>query len=86
MLFNKNKFGYKTGQVLFFVSLLRGAAQDWIQPYLQDYLANKHRTGLITNAIREDTKSMFRSIVGFSAAIRQVFGDIEEKHTALRGL
>jgi hypothetical protein len=65
---------------------LRGAAFNWISPFMKDYMANKTSIGQITIIIKTETKMIFRDTIGFRTAITKVFGDIEEERIAEKNL
>jgi hypothetical protein len=86
MMFKAKKFHSETEQVLFIVSLLRGAAYNWISPFLIDFLKNKTGEGRCSKDMKKETLRYFMTMKGFGEGINQVFGDIEEEKTAERGL
>jgi hypothetical protein len=86
MMFNSKKFQHETEQVLFIVSLLRGAAYNWVSPFLVDFLKNKTSEGRCSKNMKKETIQYFQTMKGFGDGINQVFGDIEEERTAERGL
>jgi hypothetical protein len=86
MHFNGYKFKNETEQVLFIVTLLKGAAYNWISPFLLDFTATKTSNGLVSNRAKRETQRYFLTTQGFGEGIRQVFGDIEQERTAERGL
>jgi hypothetical protein len=86
MVFNQKKFHAETEQVLFIITILRGAAFNWISPFLINYMRNKNAKGKVTTVCKKETQKYFHTIAGFGKGINQVFGDIEEERTAERGL
>jgi reverse transcriptase-like protein/uncharacterized protein DUF4939/aspartyl protease len=86
MAFNRHRFLFETGQVLFIITLLRGAAFDWISPFLMDCAANETLEGRVSTVCKKETRKLFMTVGGFGEGIRQVFGDIEEERSAERSL
>lgn len=86
MILNQDKFAHDTTKVLFMCTFLRGSALDCIQPHLEDFVANKHSTGVVTKQMKENTKVVFQTLSGFYEAMGQVFGDIESGRNAVRNL
>jgi hypothetical protein len=84
--FNHDKFKNETQRILWIVTMLRGAAFNWISPFLIDYTKHRNKQGECTTAMRKDTITYFHTMEGFGNGIRQVFGDIEEEATAERDL
>jgi len=62
--------------------LLRGAAFNWISPFLIDFMANKVLNNTYTNNIKKETITYFHTMAGFGKGIQWVFRDIEEVRTA----
>ena len=46
--FNRYKFKNKTEQVLFIITLLKGAVYNWISHFLLDFTVTKTREGLVS--------------------------------------
>jgi hypothetical protein len=55
MHFNGHKFKNETEQVLFIVTLLKGAAYNWISPFLLDFTATKTKDGLVSRGAKKET-------------------------------
>ncbi len=53
--FNRYKFKNKTEQVLFIITLLKGAAYNWISPFLLDFIATKTSNRLVSNKAKRET-------------------------------
>lgn len=86
MFFNKEKFKSELEQTMWMSTLLRGAAFNWIGPFLADYMKHKNADGKCTTAMRKETVSQFQTMSGFGQGIRRVFGDIDEERTSERSL
>lgn len=82
MVFNAKQFANETQQVLWVITLLKGAAFDWISPFLMDFMANKALDNTCTNDMKKETIAYFHTMAGFGKGIQRVFGDIEEIRTA----
>src|SRR4029077_14117146 len=65
-------------RIKFVGTYLEGAAYDWFEPYLRDYLEN--------DEIRDETSGMFQSYTSFVKRLQAVFGDPEAERTAERQL
>ncbi len=69
MMFNSKKFQHETEQVLFIVSLLRGAAYNWVSPFLVDFLKNKTSEGRCSKNMKKETIQYFQTMKGFGDGI-----------------
>jgi len=73
---NPVKYQKAATQVLFASMHLKGAAQDWFQPILKEYIE--------TSDPDKDVKMMFGYFAKFEEGIKQVFGTINEERAASR--
>jgi hypothetical protein len=73
------KYGSATSKVLFASMHLKGAAYEWFEPTLRDYL----ETNDVENR-EQNTVNIFGSFANFELAITQVFGTINEERAAAR--
>jgi hypothetical protein len=82
---NPDKFKNKTrNKILFAVSYLRGKAQEWVQPHLEDYLDAADAASM-----KESTKAVLGLESAFFAAIEETFAcgsDVLEAERDLRAL
>ena len=85
-MFNAHLFDSHVKKVVWCCSFLRGAAFNWISPFMKDYMANKTSIGQITVPMKIEIKMIFRDTTGFGTAITKVFGDIEEERMAEKNL
>lgn len=85
--FNKGRFRSQTEQVLWAVTLLEGKAMNWIEGFLDDYLANSDDEGVMNERKAEDTTiKIFGSWDGFLSEIRANFGVMDERREAERAI
>lgn len=82
--FNSAKYGSEVDKVLWIITLLRGAAFDWIEPFLTDYMDHRGDTATLKTNMTLETRDTLRSVTEFKAKIGRVFGDIDEERTAVR--
>jgi len=78
--FNILQFPADDRKVLWVTSLLSGAAFNWVETYLTDYLENAARPADQEVA----TRRLFGSFSNFKEDITKVFGDIDPNRTAER--
>ena len=57
-----DQFNDESDKVAFAIGLLRGAAREWAEPYLRDWIDNR------VCEQRMDTRTMFGSFAGFNSA------------------
>jgi len=76
--FNVETFPGKDRKVLWAIALLSGAAFNWIEPHLNDYLENV----IDTKAQKPITRKIFKSFVNFKEKITKVFRNINLGRTA----
>jgi hypothetical protein len=86
LTFHGAHFSSDTERVLWVVTLLRGAALNWIEGYIQDYMKNTNAKGQITTAMRVDTQKMFGTYKGFILRINATFGEVDEEKVAERAI
>jgi hypothetical protein len=67
---------------LWVITLLKGAAFNWISLFLIDFMANKVFNNTYTNNIKKETIAYFYIMAGFKKEIQRVFRDIKEVRTA----
>jgi hypothetical protein len=82
--FNSTRFNSDTERVLWTTALLRGAAFNWIEAFITDYMDNRTDKGECTTAMGEETIAIFQTFKGFKKRITRVFGDIDQERTAER--
>ena len=73
-------------QVLFIITILRGATFNQISLFLINYIRNKNTKGKVTIVYKKETQKYFYTIIGFGKGINQVFRNIKEEYIAKRGL
>jgi hypothetical protein len=56
-------------QVLFIITILRGAAFNWISPFLINYIRNKNTKGKVTIVYKKEIQKYFYTIAGFGKGI-----------------
>ena len=81
--FNSTRFASDTERVLWTVTLFRGAALNWVEGFVQDYLKN-HNNGAVSRAMQKDTIEIFHTFDGFKEKLMRVFGEVDEKRQASR--
>lgn len=84
--FHEEKFKIDGDKGMWVAMLLRGAAFHWIEPHLEDFLSNRHATGVPTTGAKQSTKDIFQTWKGFKNQIQKMFGDNDKKQTAERAL
>jgi hypothetical protein len=84
--FNSTRFVSDTEKVLWTTALLEGAAFNWIEPFIKDFMENKTDLGQCSTAMTKDTLTIFQTWKGFKKCIRRVFGDIDAERTAVRSI
>ncbi|KFY60593.1 hypothetical protein V496_05287 [Pseudogymnoascus sp. VKM F-4515 (FW-2607)] len=84
--FNTYTLAGEADQVLWAVALLRGAAFDWIEFFVNEYLEKKGPEGQLYTNMAVTTREIFRTWKGFKANITKVFGDLDAERTAERHL
>ena len=67
-------------RILFICSYLRGSAYKWVQPHLNDYLANEKSDQ------NKYTKVLFKGLADFKDELRKIYGNVDKKHIAERKL
>ena len=78
--FNEEKFEDNyNAKSLFATSYLRGAAMEWVEPYITDF--NDHPN---TDGTMIMTKTMYKSWEGFKQELRRMFGDFDARQVAVR--
>jgi hypothetical protein len=78
--FNLDKFKSEVDKVMWAVSFLRGAAFDWIEVFLNDFMDSKELE-------REpETVDIFSSYAKYKKRITRIFRDIDALKTAERNL
>ena len=60
---------------------MKGKASDWMQPYVEDYLANISQRGT-----KEETQSLFESWTNFKTEIGRIFGEVDAKNQAEKAI
>ncbi len=75
------QFSTHQKRVLYSITFLRGAAFDWANVFLRDFLDNMDRTER-----RNETNEVMESWIKFKERLQQTFGDIDEERTAERRL
>jgi hypothetical protein len=78
--FNLDKFKTEVDKVMWAISFLRGAAFDWIEVFLNDFMDNKE------DSREPETDAIFGSYAEYKKRINRVFGDIDAKRSAERHL
>jgi len=78
--FNVGHFSGEDRKVLWAISLLSGAAFNWVEPHLNDYLEN----AVDPKAQEPMTRKIFKTFANFKEEITKVFGDIDPGRTAER--
>lgn len=87
LTFNNKRFASDTERILWVVTLLQGAALNWIEGFVQDYLENTNKYGQISNDTMEDkTVEIFSTWKGFVKNIKATFGEVDEHRTAERAI
>jgi hypothetical protein len=76
---NPNMFVLESSKVMYAANLLRGAAFNWFEPRLTDWLGS-HSTK------EEETTRLFNSFDRFEDKLKEVFGNVDEQRTAERNL
>ena len=84
--FNSAQFSNDSEKVLQVVTLLRGAALDQVEPFLEDFIKTQNDHGGPSRNTDETAAELFRSIKGFKEGIKKVFGDLDKDRTAERFL
>ena len=78
--FNLDKFKTEVDKVMWAVSFLRGAAFDWIEVFLNDFMDSKD------DDKEPETNAIFGSYQEYKKRLNRVFGDIDAKRSAERQL
>ena len=78
--FNLDKFKTEVDKVMWAISFLRGAAFDWIEVFLNDFMDNKE------DSREPETDAIFGSYAEYKKRINRVFRDIDAKRSAERHL
>ena len=68
-----NDFDNEEHKVLFLVSLLKGLAAEWMEPYARDFLDNTRTQRKIATSI------MFEKYKAIQQAMQQMFRDLGEE-------
>jgi len=84
--FSAGSFKMDHDKALFAVTLLKGPAFDWVEPFTADYLEKVGPDGAIMSNMLQKTKDIFQTWKGFKGEISGVFGDLDEERTAERHL
>ena len=79
MRFHASKFKGGERKVLWVVTLLKGPAFDWIEPYVDDHMQNGANQ-------KEKTKELIEDWAEFRSELENMFGDIDAEHLAERSL
>lgn len=79
MSFQPGKFNTDKQRVLWTVTLLKGAALNWIEVYVDDHMQNQ-------NNAKQETKDIILNWAEFREQLETMFGDIDAEHTAERQL
>jgi hypothetical protein len=73
------KYPNALSKVLFTSMHLKGAAYEWFEPTLKDFLETNDPSNR-----EQDTVNIFGSFTNFELALQQVFGTINEERAAAR--
>ena len=76
LYFNSDRINSDTDKVLYATTYLRGKAQQWIRPFLKDWLTSA------ADARGTETNNLFNSFDYFRGMMNTMFGEIDEKQRA----
>ena len=80
--FNDDKFEEDyNSKSLFATSFLRGAALEWIEPFIHDFYEHESTDGSMVT-----TKTIYKTWDGFKKEIKRMFGDFNATQIAVRKL
>ena len=75
MHFNQKAYRQDVDKIIFITSYLRGYTQNWVQPFLIDYMDYEPKS-------REDsTMEIFISVTAFKEKLSQIVGMPNKKET-----